>query len=154
MKISTLLKVDTNLVFYSPTLGGVRQAYVDGLKDGSMVGTDIYGAAMTPDAAVEAFLYMADWTVDTETRDAVYRNLEIAPIMVSLVRAEMIDVGLADPVATMAKLSDVIATVNMGMFREAEALFGLVVPDAFLTEARIGRYQEALSASDAINYTS
>lgn len=81
-------------------------------------------------------------------------NITVGNEFISLFREECIftDFQTITPLDIAQKLLTVIALVQTGSFREAKMVLKTVEPDAFLTTARLQKYEDMLDAADAITY--
>ena len=149
MILSRLHKVDTNSVFYSPTLGAVRQDYFNGLTNGTMVGYATDGTVMNSQEAVDAFLLMCDFMSQTNgVIDEIYRNIQVGDIIISMVRSEIVTIPNGG--VYLAKLASVVGAIQTGMFDTASQLLLAITPDAVLTTERLTRWADMAITADAI----
>ena len=81
-------------------------------------------------------------------------NIEVGNEFIALFREECIftDFETVTPLEIAQKLLTVITLVQTGSFREAKIVLKQIEPDAFLTEARLKKYEDMLDAADAITY--
>lgn len=81
-------------------------------------------------------------------------NITVGNEFISLFREECIftDFQTVTPLDIAQKLLTVISLVQTGSFREAKMLLKNIEPDAFLTEARLKKYEDMLDSADAITY--
>ena len=81
-------------------------------------------------------------------------NITVGNEFISLFREECIftDFETVTPLEIAQKLLTVISLVQTGSFREAKMVLKTIEPDAFLTEARLKKYEDMLDAADAITY--
>lgn len=150
--ISTLYKIESEVVFYNPTLNSRRTELYQGLLDGSMKGYDCDGVELSIPDAVDSLCTICDRMVGKKMVDKIYSNILLAPKIVSIVRAEMINLPVDQGTAVLKKLYDVIAALNNGMFNTAsQMLTYTITPDAFLTRERLDRYASMLISADAIH---
>lgn len=81
-------------------------------------------------------------------------NITVGNEFISLFREECIftDFETVTPLEIAQKLLTVISLVQTGSFRETKMVLKNIEPDAFLTEARLKKYEDMLDAADAITY--
>ena len=81
-------------------------------------------------------------------------NITVGNEFISLFREECIftDFETVTPLEIAQKLLTVISLVQTGSFREAKMVLKNIEPDAFLTEARLKKYEDMLDSADAITY--
>lgn len=82
-------------------------------------------------------------------------NISAGSLIISIVRAHMLQVGLTqfglNPLIMAAKLSQLIALMQVGMFAESIMLINSIERDGFLTDDRIAKYILMLTSANAIN---
>ena len=81
-------------------------------------------------------------------------NISVGSDFIALFREECIftDFQSVTPLEIAQKLMAVISLVQTGSFREAKLVLKTIENDAFLTPARIQKYEDMLDSADAITY--
>lgn len=137
-----------------------RQQLYQGLINNELTGTDIFDQTLDLDGVLSDVLYLGDEAEAYDLSSPVYQvnwNMRAYPQLISLVRGEMLAESLTQmglsATGMLQKLANVVGAIQVGMFKEAwQMLYYSVERDAFLTEARIGKYVKILQSSDAIEY--
>lgn len=150
--ISMLYKIGDEVVFYSPSLNSRRTELYQGLLDGSIIGTDCDGIALPVQEAVNCLCTLCDRVIGVKMVDKILANITLAPVIVSIVRAEMINLPVDQGTAVLTKLLPVINALNSGMFNTASQMLKYTITvDEFLTRERLDRYASMLISADAIH---
>ena len=157
--MKTLYKIDSSVAFYC--IGLDYPTLRTQLESGASTGYDLNGNAMSPYEAVaslgvmsaRAFGFSAGVT-GSPLSEYVASNISLSPVIVSIVREEMIAVSLTalglNALTMMNKLTPVIMAIQIGMFAEAAYILQNTATDAFLTTDRIAKYVSLLVSCNAI----
>lgn len=151
MQIATLLTVDGFPVFYSPGLENDRTRIFNSLADGTATGVDCFGEPMEPQDAMEDFIRMVDFYRPRNRLERIYRNILLAPSVISIVREEILRVEAdLDPLAYFSKLEQVVQLTGLGLFCTAAGVLAALNRDEFLTDERLARWALMLNTANAI----
>lgn len=136
------------------------------LAQGTLVAYDISRGVVPPLIASGILLNLASSSADlhTSTENAktlsilssiqASWNISVYPYLISVVRGEMIKVGLKplglSAFSVLTKLGPIVQLLAVGMFREASEVIQTIEPDAFFTADRISRYASLMRSADAI----
>ena len=147
-----LYKIDTDIVFYKMSLDFSNE--IIELNKGSKIGYDLYGNAMSSYDAVSALYIMSDHKIGKTVAESIQANINLAPILISIVRNDMISVTLTDLGLTatgmLIKLAGIVGAIQVGMFVEAAQMLLATTPDGFLTNTRLSLYASILASADAL----
>lgn len=148
MIISRLWKVDDDSVFYSTTLGAVRQDYYNGLSNGTKIGYMTDGSVMDADEAVEAFILMCDYMQEPLTiTEQIYRNITLVPIILAAVRTE---IDVESGYTVYAELDKLIKVMQSGGFDTAAQMLLALIPNEIITNETLTRWADMLNTANAI----
>lgn len=149
--MSILYKIDGAVVFYGTNLDPSVSLE---LNEGTKIGYGLEGEAMVGEYARQQYFSYCDRTLGQNCSEQVKANIAMAPVLVSIVREEMISVSLSalglSALTMMNKLSPVIMAIQIGMFEEAVYILQNMATDAFLTTDRIAKYVSLLVSCNAI----
>lgn len=149
--ISILYKIDNEVVFYSPILQQRMGELCTKLLTGESTGYDHNGNVITIPTAATYLQLICGRYIGTDIVNKIYANVSLAPIILSIVRADMINLPVEQGLAILTKLKDVVDAVTNGMFNSAsQLLLYKIEPDEYLTRERLDLYASMLISADAI----
>ena len=149
--ISTLYKIDNEVVFYSPTLQPRMGELCTKLLTGESTGYDHNGNIIDiPTSATYCQLICGRY-IGNDIVNKIYANVILAPVILSIVRSDMINLPVEQGLSVLTKMKDVVDAVTNGMFNSAsQLLLYKVEPDEYLTRQRLDLYASMLISADAI----
>lgn len=161
---------NTEILFLNPTaLSNINYDMIRSIEAGNTVIKDCLDNVIPPNVAASTLNELVSYaneflrqlnseSVDNPTLKFTMQcgwNISAGLLMISIVRAHMLQVGLAqfglNPLIMASKLSQLIALMQVGMFAESVMLISTIERDGFLTEERIQKYILMLSSANAIN---
>ena len=124
------------------------------LESGTKKGYDLYGTQLSSYDAVKTLNEMSNHSIGKTMSESVRANIALSADLISIVRHDVLSVSLTSlgltAVGLMAKLSNAIMAIQVGMFVEAAQILLSLTPDAFLTTPRLTLYASLLTSSDAL----
>lgn len=149
MRISKLYKIDDEVVFYKVGNNKIRNEVYNKILNEEVVCLDTDGKELSPDIASQYWLIMCDYNhIPSDIESSVYRNISLYPIITSIVRANMIKESNA--LENMTKLSNVIVSIQIGLFSEAADILSNMERDTVFTEERLTIWENMLRASNTV----
>lgn len=104
---------------------------------------------MDPDESSDKFLLMCDYWTPKSTLEEIYRNIELSPILVSMVRNELrLE---AETNEYLSELSTVIGMIQVGLFNDASNLLIYMKEHSTIDPDRLDNWSKMLNSCDAVD---
>lgn len=149
--ISTLYKIDNEVVFYRPDLNNKRTELYNKLINGEAIAYDLDNNAMSISESTACLSVICDRLIGASNVDKIYANIELANVMIACVRSELLQYPQGE--SMMTKLSSVVSMLQVGMFYTASQVLLTIPTDEIITSDRLTKWSSMLISSDAITRT-
>lgn len=153
MRVTKLFRIDDRAVFYNSLLGKDTNSLRLGLEDGTCKGYDIDDTELEVEKAIDDLIYMANFMQQPMGLvEAIYRNMEVAKLIITNIKATFINLPVLDGISVYNKLKEPIAMIGLhGSFYSAILLLQSIEIDDNITAERISNWCKMLESADAID---
>lgn len=150
-KISSLYSIGGDVVFYRKDLYKCVGLYAQSLRDGSMVGVDIFGNEMTPTLAEDCLLSMVDYPGNDTYAENVAVNIQIGAYLVALWREYVAQSGVpGQGLPQLQSFSTIGLGLLMGCLYEAAQLIPMMPEDEVITPVIKSRFAAACTSANRL----
>ena len=148
--ISTLFRINDEVVFYSPTIAARKALLWNRILTEQVLCFDCDGARIHPPLASIMFTEVCDRFIGTSTADKIHANILLFPVILSLFRADYISLPVEEGMAIMNDMGKVFSMLAAGMYGSAVELMSSMPTPSWTTQAKWTKYITMISSADAI----